>query len=102
MHQQIMTMHRSLSVSALAGSSIFFPEMIFGACTLNPANILPLSPTNIIPSGGNSLLSFSNSIGIGGRIPPSYHTRSTAGLDPFAGYLNRTELAIGNEKLFAI
>src|SRR5258705_12781008 len=91
-----------VSVFALAGASIFLPEIICGFCILKPANILPLSPTNIIPSCGNSLLSADSSAGIGGRIPPSYQHRSTGGLLPFAGYLKRTVLAIGNEKSLLI
>src|SRR5260221_8969396 len=91
-----------LSVFTLTGASIFLPEMICGFCTLKPARILPLSPTNIIPSCGNSLLSLNNSIGVCGRIPPSYQHRSTGGLLPFAGYLKRTMLAMGKEKSLAI
>src|SRR6185312_1617096 len=71
-----------------------------GFCTLNPARILPFSPTNIIPSAGNSSLIAINSSGRAGRMPPSYQHRSTGGLPPLAGYLNLTEQAIGNEKSF--
>src|SRR5579863_302258 len=86
----------------LVGMSSFLPEIISGFWRLNPASILPLSPMNIIPSAGNSLFSSCISIGVGGRMPPSYQQRSTEGLAPFAGYLNRTVLAIGNEKSFLI
>src|SRR5207244_4367467 len=67
----------SFPVSVFAVFSIFLPDIICGSCTLKPANIFPLSPTNIIPSSGNSLPSLVNSSGIGGRIPPSYQYKST-------------------------
>src|ERR1017187_1831010 len=77
---------------------ILLSGMSRGSSARKPASIFPLLPTNIMPSIGSSLLSISNSGGVGGRIPPSYHIRSTAGLLPLAGYLKRTVQAVGKEK----
>src|ERR1035438_8144795 len=74
--------------------------MSWGFSTRKPARILPLSPTNIMASAGNSLRSSSNSGGVGGRMPPSYQIRSTAPRWPRAGYWKRTTLAEGKAKSF--
>src|SRR5205085_7902995 len=55
-----------------------------------PPRILPLSPTNNIPSGGNTLPSASSSSGFAGFIPPSYQNRSNAGSVAWLGNLKRT------------
>ena len=57
---------------------------------LNPANIFPLSPTNIIPSTGSSAFILSTSSGMAGRIPPSYQNKLKAGNVFCAGNLNLT------------
>src|ERR1017187_8240377 len=79
---------------------ILFSGISRGLTSWKPARILPLLPTNIMPSASSSWLSISNSGGVGGRIPPSYQNRSSAGLSPREGYLKRTELAVGKEKSF--
>ena len=67
------------SLGCVGWEAGFFCESRRGFCILNPASILSLSPTNIIPSAGNSSLFSINSAGSCGLMPPSYQHRSTAG-----------------------
>ena len=58
------------------------PESAADSPPGSPPESCPCRPTNIMASAGNSLWSSSSSSGVGGRMPPSYQIRSTAGRWP--------------------
>jgi len=76
---------------------IFASGMSCGFSARNPPRILPVSPTNSIPSSASSLFTAISSSGTGGLIPPSYQKMSSAGRLPFAANRIRMVQAAGNE-----
>src|ERR1700740_1307102 len=60
---------------------------------------LPLLPTIMTPPSLFTSSFSPSSSGLGGRRPPSYHVRLTAGILPRAGNLKKVCVALGKETL---